>query len=157
MISSEFVINFYIVISIGGFFIRSWGGGMGGEGFYPQISDHQFRTFSQTCPTKCFHFAILHFFDILFQLSYGLSRKNVVFGDFIHPSCTLIIHFQLYDLTQKNVFHTPPYSLLPTSDKIISINICISWNENSYRFARFQKSKNCLAVFKNQLLRELRY
>ena len=30
MISSEFVINFYIVISIGGFFIRSWGGGGGG-------------------------------------------------------------------------------------------------------------------------------
>ena len=106
MISLEFVINFYIVISIGGFFIKSWGGGWAP---YPQISDHQFMTLNQTCPTKCFHFAILHFFDILFQLSYGLSRKNVVFGDFIHPSCTLIIHFQLYDLTQKKVFHTPPY------------------------------------------------
>ena len=35
---------------------------------YLQISDHQVMTVSQTCPTKCSHFAILRFFDILFQL-----------------------------------------------------------------------------------------
>ena len=48
-------------------FLSDLGEGEGGGGFYPQISDHQFRTFSRICPTKCFHFEILYFFDIIFQ------------------------------------------------------------------------------------------
>ena len=160
MISSEFVINFYIVISIGGFFIKSWGGGWEGGGApYPQISDHQFMTFSQRCPTKCFHFALLHFLILFSNWSMVCPEKNVVLGVFTLPCCTLIIFFSSYNMIdpEKRISYIPLPTLYSQRQTRLFQLICVFHGmRTNIGWTDFRKKKLYNFFFQIQLLWKLR-
>ena len=142
------------------FFYQILARGMGGGGApYPQISDHQFMTFSQRCPTKCFHFALLHFLILFSNWSMVCPEKNVVLGVFTLPCCTLIIFFSSYNMIdpEKRISYIPLPTLYSQRQTRLfqlicvfhGMRTCISWPD-------FRKKIVWRAVFRIQLLWKLR-
>ena len=161
VISSEFVINSYIVISIGGFFLSNLGegDGRGGGAPYPQISDHQFMTFSQRCPTKCFHFALLHFLILFSNWSMVCPEKNVVLGVFTLPCCTLIIFFSSYNMIdpEKRISYIPLPTLYSQRQTRLFQLICVFYGmRTNIGWTDFRKKKLYNFFFQIQLLWKLR-
>ena len=95
-------------------------------------------------------------FLIFFSNCSMVCPGKTLFWVILYPLPALLLYSFPVILWFDPVFHTPSYSLLPTSDKIISNDMFISWKDNRYRLARFKKSKNCVTVFEIQLLWKLR-
>ena len=142
------------------FFIKSWGGGWEGGGApYPQISDHQFMTFSQRCPTKCFHFALLHFLILFSNWSMVCPEKNVVLGVFTLPCCTLIIFFSSYNMIdpEKRISYIPLPTLYSQRQTRLFQLICVFHGmRTNIGWTDFRKKKLYNFFFQIQLLWKLR-
>ena len=132
------------------FFYQILARGMGGGGApYPQISDHQFMTFSQRCPTKCFHFALLHFLILFSNWSMVCPEKNVVLGVFTLPCCTLIIFFSSYNMIdpEKRISYIPLPTLYSQRQTRLFQLICVFHGmRTNIGWTDFRK-KSCITFF----------